>query len=387
MKLARSLLVATSITLLTAGGATPSAWAPGPAGWTSGPVRHLRTVPVETGGAVGATLHEGYLYVTSFRSISIYDVSVPTSPSLVSITPLPQAINEGPATNGEILLTMQDLPSRLLRIFDVTNKAAPREIATFNPAPLLDHIWACVLDCAFAYGSGGSILDLSNPAAPVRVGNWRDVAPTRGVHGIGEVAPGLVFTGSLPQYMLDARTDPAAPAVVASVDPPTTRFTGFRGVNSPAESPVSYVAWPRGTKARHALSTLETPFSGPCNESSGGLVVFDTHQHRKSGRFTVSDVYRITTNGLPSEGLAPENAIGCGALDLDPNPLWNETGLVAVGWAEHGVRLLRVSKKGTISEVGGFLGHGTEAFAPVWVTPTVLYSIDTSRGIDVLEVA
>lgn len=378
----RALMVALLLTIasgLPAGGAEP--WTPGPGGWTSGPVEHLTTIPFETGTAVGGVVHEGHLYVSTWRSFSIYEVSDPEAPVLRSITPLAgQLINEGPTTNGKVLLLADDSIDRAVQIWDVRDKAAPTllaEVPHTNP----DHIWTCVLDCTWAYGSGGTILDLRDPSAPAIAGSWRTVAPFRIRHGIAEVEPGVVFVGSLPQYVLDARQDPANPTVLVTVEPPTTRFSGALGSG---ESLVSYQIWPRG---RFALSTLETPFSGACNESSGALVSLDTDGWEESGTFTVADVHRVTENGLPSEGLAPANAVGCSALALDAHPGFRKSRMIAVGWAEHGVRLFTVDKRtGGLTLVGGFLGHATEAFAPIWASDRVLYVIDTARGLDVLRV-
>jgi hypothetical protein len=351
-------------------------WQLTPAGWAKGEIEHLGTLPFETGTAVGGVVHEDHLYVSTWRSFSIYDVSDPTSPQRLSTTPLPvQVINEGPATNGEVLLLADDL-DRVLRIWDVRDKRAPvlaAELPHQNP----DHIWACVLDCTYAYGSGGTIVELTDPTAPEIVGNWRAIAPFRARHGIAEAEPGVVFVGSLPQYVLDARQDPANPTVVVQVEPPTTRFLL-------GESPVSYLQWPRG---RFALTTLETPFSGPCTESSGGLVTYDTEGFEGTGTFAIADVFRITQSGLPSEGKVLANAVGCSALGLDAHPRFQTSRTVAVGWAENGVRIFTVSRNdGSIVETAGFIAHGTEAFAPVWASEDILYVVDTARGVDMFHV-
>src|SRR5688572_21727439 len=80
-------------------------WRFTPAGWLSGPVEHVATISEEAGTAVDATLHDDYLYVTTWRSFSIYDVSDPEDPQRLSTTPLgPYVYSEQPQTNGEILL-------------------------------------------------------------------------------------------------------------------------------------------------------------------------------------------------------------------------------------------------------------------------------------------
>lgn len=360
-------------------GSAQEEWRLTSAGWVMGDVEHVRTVPFEAGSAVGGTVHDGHLYVTTWRSFSIYDISDPVEPELLSITPLGvQVINEGPSTNGEILLLADDNDGILgiLQVWDVRDKTEPvliSELPYENP----DHIWTCVLDCAFAYGSGGTIVDLADSADPAIVGNWREIAPFRASHGIAETEPGVVFVGTLPQYVLDARGDPANPAVLAEIEPPTTPFPM-------GESLASYLQWPRG---RFALTTLETPFSGPCSEDSGGFVSYDTSGFEETGTFDVADVFRITELGLPADGNAPANAVGCSPLALDAHPDFKKSRTVAVGWFENGVRVFTVGKRdGAISESAGFIAHGTEAATPVWGSEEILYVVDTTRGLDVFRV-
>ena len=380
----RALALLAGLTLLAVGGPTAGAadetWSRQPTGWSNGPIEHRLTIPLD-GTGVGGTIHEGFLYVSTFRSFSIYDVSDPALPVLASHMPLGvQLINEGPQTNGEILLLNDDL-TRTLHVWDVSNKALPLKLSQIT-VPTPSHIWTCVIDCAYAYGAGGGVVDLRDPAVPRFVRDWRQIAPIRVRHGMGPGAPGTVFTGSLPQYVLDVE-DPEAPEVLATIEPPTTFFQGSLGSG---ESPVSYVDWPRGGRDRVALTTLETPFSGGCDETSGGLVSYDTAGWKGRRTFRVADVFRITETGDPSQGLVPENAVGCSALGLDSHPAFSKGGVVAVGWAENGVRLFDVDKKGAITEAGGFMTDGTEAFMPIWADAETLYSIDTARGIDIFHV-
>lgn len=379
----RALILLSGLALLAAGpiaGAADETWSRQATGWSNGPIEHRLTIPLE-GTGVGGTIHEGFLYVSTFRSFSIYDVSDPALPVLRSHVPLGvQLINEGPVTNGEILL-LNDDPNRTLHVWDVTNKSLPVKLSQIT-VPTPAHIWTCVNDCAYAYGAGGGVVDLRDPASPRFVRDWRQIAPIRVRHGMGQGAPGTVFTGSLPQYVLGVE-DPEAPEVLAQIEPPTTFFTGNLGSG---ESLVSYVDWPREGRDRVALATLETPFSGACNENSGGLVAYDTAGWEERRTFRVADVFRITETGIPSQGLVPENAVGCSALGLDAHPAFSKGGVVAVGWAENGVRLFGVDKKGRIEEAGGFMTDGTEAFMPIWADAETLYVIDTARGIDVFHV-
>ncbi|HEX2031086.1 MAG TPA: hypothetical protein VHL78_06775 [Actinomycetota bacterium] len=370
-------------------------WELTPAGWRSGPViEHVRNLALET-TAIGLDRHGKFLYVSGARSFSIYDIKQPENPQLLSHRVTPNVLNEHPDTNGKILLLSMDHGgfARVLQVWDVRDKANPTLLSVFpsGAAPGVpggDHTWACVLDCRFAYGSQGSIVDLRDPARPTRVGDWRNSLPAaqpddppRRFHGIDEVAPGIVLTASQPTAALDARTDPAKPTLLAHVWPPMTTPVPNR------PSIPSYAHWPARATERFALETIETPFTGPCNAGSGGLVTYDTAGYRETGAFTLADAYRITQNGTFSDGYPPANAAGCSPFGLAESPDWPEDRLVAVAWLEHGVRLLHVGLDGQIAEVGGFMAHGTEASFLAWGTRRILYVADLTRGLDVYRVA
>lgn len=357
-------------------------WELGPQGWRSGPViEHVANLPLDDAGAIGAVRHGKHLFVSGAESFSIYDITRPAEPVLVSSRDLgPHALNEHPDTNGKILLLSRDLVPQgrpTLEVWDVSDKADPARLGAFEN-PRIDHTWACVLDCSYAYGSSGTIVSLADPAAPVAVGDWRTSvtpAPTR-FHGIDEVAPGLVLTASQPTVLLDARRNPATPTAAAVTDAPI----GGGGVPS-------YAHWPGEASDRFALETIETPFSGPCTEDSGGLVTYDTLGYEETGRFEIADEFRLTRNGTYTDGAPPANVVGCSAFGLAESEDWEEDGLVAMAAMEHGVRLLQVDADGRISEIGGFMGHGTVAAYPVWGSRRILYVADVGRGLDVFRVA
>ena len=377
-------IILTAALIPAAPAASQVLWERQPTGWSMGPIEHLRTIPVEAGSAVGGTVHDGYLYVTTWRSFSIYDVTNAAKPELVSVSDLgPQLINEGPATNGELLLLSNDAVTGALEVWDVGDKSAP-ELLGETTTPRADHIWTCVLDCSYAYGSGGSIVDLSVPATPAVVGDWRQVATVRATHTIREVAPGRVLTGSLPMHYLDA-SDPRSPVRLATVEPPTTRPSRTLPLGAP-EAISGHLDWPGESTDRFALTSLETPFSDSCNQDSGALVTLDSGGHEETGAFSVADTHRITANGAPIFGQAPANALGCSPLGVDAHPDFARSRVAAVSWFESGVRIFHVAVDGELIELGGFIADGTESFMVAWGSRDILYSIDTARGIDVFRV-
>ena len=402
MRATRGLL---GLVLVLALGATPGPadeeWELTNGGWVSGRVDYVDTVLREAGTAVSAKLHANMLYVTSFKSFSIYDVTQATKPVLLSQTPLgAQLYNEQPDTNGRILLLANDAkavevginPPSLrsagsLEVYDVTDKTKPVRLAGLLLSKR-EHIWTCVLDCTYAYGARGAIVDLADPANPKLVGDWiRETgAPisTQGVHTIEEVAPGRVLTGSSMVYYLDVGTDPTKPRILAQVRPTLTN----PGTPSNPTSLPAHLDWPDAETGRFIVMSMETPFGGDCDDTAGGFRTYDTTGWEETERFTFVDEYVFTDNpGTYTNGRSAHHAWGCSAYALDAPEHFTATGQVAVAWFEDGLRLLRVDGAGKISEIGGFLPIGGSSATPIWRNDEVVYVLDLYRGIDILRVS
>lgn len=386
-------------------------WTATTGGWVSGPVEYVDTIATEAGGAVDAVLHDDLLYVTSWRSFSIHDVSDPTDPTQLSLVPLVVGVyNEQPQTNGEILLISRDvqyLPPNehqrgggVLDIYDVSDPRKPEYLSTYESELVgeykshRDHLWTCIRDCAYAYGAGGTILDLSDPAAPTKVGDWRERAPVdeEDVHYIARVAPGIVMTGSNPMYVLDTREDPTSPALLATIDPdvtpippPVAGFDDLRVTNK--TSLPARLAWPSGLNGRLSVVTMETPFLGNCTEVAGEVKTYLTPGWRDRGTFDEADTYQIAENGTYTDGRPPYNALGCSAYGLDVHPAFAQNGgPIAVTFFEHGVRILGVDAQGRITELGRWLPAGGNSVRPIWLSDELLYVMDLQRGIDILRI-
>jgi len=397
--LAAALLV---VPLLATAVTAEATWTATPGGWVSGEVQYLSTVPLET-AAVGssATLHDEHLYVTTFRSFSVYDVRDPLAPRHLSTEHLGvQLYNEQPDTNGSILLLTSDSagvdagadPLRLrmlgeLQVWDVRDKTDPVLLSRL-PLSRREHMWTCVLDCRYAYGAGGGIVDLQDPAEPRLVGDWSTlVTPTptaRDIHAVEEVGPGLVLTGGAAVHLLDARRDPAAPEVRATTTPPLTS----PGPPSNPTSLPAHLEWPHGERRPFALISMETPFGGDCDRTTGGFQSYDTTDWEKTGTFRFVDEYVLPggATGTYQDGRSPHHVFGCSAYGFDVAPHYAGSGRVAVAWFEDGVRLLEVGSDGRLAERGGFVPLGGSTTLPLWRNAEVLYAIDMHRGIDVLRV-
>lgn len=341
---------------------------PGPHGISSDNVTHIAHVAVEAGGASGARLVGKHLYVSGFKSFSIYDVSTPEAPELLSFTPTGfQFPNEDVDTNGKILLIGEEAPRGRLHVYDVEDKSAPVKIAEIASS---DHTFSCVDGCRWAYGGYGSIIDLRDPSAPHVSGDW-DQGRTATSFDVTATESGRVVTASQPLTVLDA-TRPARPRLVAMGPAPDGRL-------------MHAVGWPRGGRDDFVLVSGETPLSVRCDGDSGAFMTFDARRWRTTQTMTMIDEYRVT-NGSAADGNPPANVIGCSALWFSEHPSFHDGGLVAASFLEHGVRILDVGRNGRIVESGWFMPNGGSVAASYWVTPEIVYSIDVVRGIDILQV-
>lgn len=342
----------------------------GATGVMSNNVTWVRTVPYEAGFATGARLVGSHLYVAGTTRLSIYDVSNPLEPVRMSTTPYAfQFANEDVDTNGSILITSDDQVRGGLHIWNVKDKAAPREIAVLEG--LVDHTFTCVLGCAWAYGSLGSIVDLRDPSRPQLAGNWAPGMRRGDGFDTNEVAPGLVVTASRTIRLLDGRADPAKPRKRAI----GMTFDG-RLIHSSR--------WPRKGRDRFLLVQGETPVTPRCSETNGAFMTWDASKWKKTRSFTLIDEYRAR-NGTYADGNPPANILGCTNMWFQEHPSFRNGGLVASAFFEHGTRFLEVDERGTISEVGYFAPAGGSTIATYWITDEIVYAVDIVRGIDILR--
>ncbi|MDQ3958496.1 MAG: hypothetical protein M3273_09265, partial [Actinomycetota bacterium] len=271
-----------AVLLIVAG--LPAATAgPGTYGVTSDNVEHIAFVPFEVGTATGAKVVGKYLYVTSWKSFSIYDISDPLEPKQLSQTHFGFKFeNENVSTNGEIMLFAEQVPSDSLHVWDVEDKSNPQEIAVLEGAG--SHTATCILDCKYSYGtydfvgpegpsSGATLVDLRDPAAPKEVGHWNAKLEADKIHDVTEVRPGLVLAASMPLMFVDARRDPLRPKALAY------------GTNF--EKREHSVVWPRAGKDRFVMSTFETNVTPRCEAGAGAFTVWDASRWKETKTFTV----------------------------------------------------------------------------------------------------
>lgn len=347
----------------------PAAAQPTTGGFTSGELEYVGLLPFDAGGASGARLVGRYLYVAGAKSLSIYDVSNATTPVRVSTTPTTAFPNEDVDTNGKVLLMADQQLRSTLHVWDVSDKSAPREIATLSG--VRDHTFSCVLRCKWAYGAGGSIVDLRDASRPKLAGDWGGGMAGGRAFDVTEVSPGIVLSASQPMFLLDARRNPVRPKQLALGSTMDNRILHSN-------------RWPRLGKDKFILVQGESPFSQTCKETSGAFMTWDATKWRRTKTITLVDQFRFH-NGTFVDGSPPANRTGCTVMWFQEHRTFHNGGLVAAAAFDHGTRMLRVNGRGKIRETGWFLPYVGSYIATYWVTDRVLYAVDLEKGIDILR--
>lgn len=385
----RKLACSALMLALAALGALPSVPAgagPGPGGVTSDNVEFIRHVPLAQDG-VGGRLVGDYFYANDQNKVMIFDVaSNPENPTLTGFVPMPQEwlFSREDLDGNERLIVVPNtvtasadgtprLGTNALYIIDVEDKSNPSIIATLPGAG--SHTSSCVLDCRFVYNSNGQIIDLRDPANPVLLDSkWGDGKPVSGAHDVEEIAPGIVLTASNPMMLLDARTNPAKPKLLA-ISP---IFENISVMHS--------ARWANNGKDRFFVAGSEANFVVRCGaETNGHLMTIDASNWKKTRTLGPIIDRHYETNGTYLDGRPAANQGGCSSHWLELHPTFRNGGVVAHSRFEHGVRIMRVSKTGKISEEGFFMPWAGMSGAAYWVTNRIIYSLDYNRGLDIIR--
>jgi hypothetical protein len=372
-------IVATLTCLLTAlvcGPATATTLDRGPVpdGFGSKNVKYVGLVSDEQLHGIGARLVGHYLYVTSAKTVTIYDVSKPLAPKLMSRTYIGAGWeNEDVATNGKILIFADTRPN-LLRVYDVEDKTNPKEIADLPNAA--SHTDECLFDCTWLYGSDGLIVDLRDPTNPkLESTKWIDhtmfKASLYPSHDLNELRPGILLSSSNPMLLLDARQNILRPKILAQGSPGDTRF-------------IHSAMWAQHGRDPLMMSAGETNGTPRCELGSAAFMTWDASDWKKTHTFRLLDQFQLH-NGTETDGNPPANGMGCSTHWFEPNSTFNDGGVVALGAYDHGTRFIHVDSGGKISEIGHFLPVAAETSATHWITNRIVYSIDYTRGIDILK--
>jgi len=301
---------------------TPATGDQSQGGFSSKDVKWVKWFPNEIGTLTGARIVGNYLYMTSWRGFSIYDVSKPLAPKLESQTFWGQYgddpgefESEDMPTNGKILIMSETVPRNVLHVFDVSDKSNPKEIATEATPVGSDYDWAnhtmsCLFDCTWLYGSAGSIVDLHDPAHPKLIQhNWNDGLKGQSGHDVVEVKPGFVLTATEPIMYLDAR-DPVHPKVLALGHAKDDRF-------------IHSVLWPQDASDKFILASGETNFRPTCGDTNGDFQTWDASDWEQTHTFRMIDEQHVEM-GDYEDGNPPLHGLGCSTHWFDTHPAFDD---------------------------------------------------------------
>jgi hypothetical protein len=371
-------LVALGASLLLLAGMTGASAGPTAGGIATDNVEYVGFVPFDQTSSTGVTVVGKHAYLTSWKNLSIYDVSDPTAPELLGYEPLGFKFeNENVATDGKILLFSEELPLDTLHVYDVEDKSNPTLIAQVEGAG--DHTTTCILKCNWAYGSDGHITDLRNPKKPkLQKLNWHEAVGLQArAHDVEEYRNGFVVVSTLetPLMILDVR-DPLDPKLLATGKHPHPWGEGGFLFHSGR--------WPNGGRDRFLLMQGEDNFNARCNENNGPFMTFSTKGWQKTHSVKLVDSFRVQ-NGVYADGSPAANGLGCSAHWFEEHATFDNGGLVAVGYYEHGTRFLDVAPTGKIKEAGYFMPYGGSTSAAYWLSKNIVWAVDYTRGIDILR--
>lgn len=381
-------------------------------GFSSDNVEWLGIIATHTGTSGGKLVGKHY-YVTDPRGLFIYEVSDPAAPDLVGQLPAAQGgthaalAQEDPDTNGKILLVNAFHPdgnsgataNGWLLVIDVRDKTSPEVIGSLN---LYDHSWTCVLDCKFAIGRTGHIVDLRDPTKPERVADWREhVAQPNYMHDFEEVAPGRVIGSGQPSLYLDL-TNPLKPKELTRIDP-KFHTLGYHGAVWPndARDPLLLMGAevaPQGSTAAgsdcnhesvHALATYDTTQVMKVDRKQfgpgGGNNSLAIQKQRARAAFRKLQEWRVGGRGAYADGKAPGNTLlYCGHW-FDPHPKWRAGGVVAIAHYDWGTRFVDVARNGKMKEIGWFQPVAGLTGSAEWINDEIVYVHDYRRGLEILR--
>jgi hypothetical protein len=283
-----------------------------------------------------------------------------------------------------------------LTTYDVSDPANPKRITSIAGAG--QHTTACLLDCTWLYGSTGAITDNRIPAKAHVVGNWQDGLPDlytdpktgkkkkfgATCHHLREIQPGLILGSCQPFIVMSIR-----PEEGGSVMKPVILDIGTNTDNRFIHSS----RWPNQGRDKFVLVGGETNFHPSCDDTSGAFMVWDAGAVIDgNGGFKRGQTFHELSELRPQsgnyvDGRSPNNALGCSVHWFEEHPSFNNGGLVALAEYENGTHFLQITASGKIIDKDWFLPLGGSTSAPHWnpYDPTIVYSIDYARGVDVLK--
>lgn len=361
-------------------GASPSSANPGVGGFMSPNVTWVATIPLDAPGIGGRVLQVGaqrLFYVTGAKGLTIYDVTNPAVPVVAGALPLPHFENESVAVSDDgstvIITSDPDFGQPpVTYVVDTSVVAAPLVAGVILEG---SHTATCAnAACTYVYGNRGWIYDITDRANPRKVNSttfWG------AYHYLSRDAGGLLSDGN---QMWDPRTDPENPT---RIDVDTQGWHNSLRPN--ADAWVSRAAGDTSPALRPGEMHIggdETWLApGTCNAWSAAITTWNVMNWDKGRKATLVSTIR-PRNGNWVDGNPAVDGVGCSSHWFD-----YRDGMVAAGWYDHGIRLIDVDETtGVATEFGYFQPVDSMAWAAYWVDDEYVYSVDGTRGIDIIRV-
>ncbi|MGQ0432886.1 MAG: hypothetical protein ACT452_10845 [Microthrixaceae bacterium] len=367
-------------------------------GFASPNVDYVGTIPLDSPG-VGAHLRTDdqgrrLMYVSGVPGLSIYDLSSPAEPLLLSHLPMPNWENEDitVSADGKTALMTEFMNIFYVHVIDVSDPTLPVLKSTV-PFRAAGHIADCMDPaCDVVWGSDGEILDLRDKANPVFLSTtWTSQLFVGPGHNVNIDAAGYAMTDTRPMVFADI-SNPLAPRRIAtsSTAQHGTYKTAYQHNNlRPRADEYIERSEAEGTNyplrpGELVLGNGETNFSGVCNSGSGPFATWKAVNVTKGTMMTVADVLR-PVSGSYTNGDPAVNELGCSGHWFTSRTEGNDQ-IVAGAWYEHGTRILKVDgATGVISQLGWWQPGVGSASAAHWIDDEYIYTIDYQRGIDILK--
>jgi hypothetical protein len=348
-------------------------------------------------GAIGARFRDGVMYVTSLAGLTTYDITTPASPRLIGTLPLPHFENEDVDLGGNILLISNDAAEStgILYVIDITNPAAPTLLSTMQMGgnPLFagpGHTASCIRDCRFAWvtdNAGIRVIDLRDPAHPVNLGTFETPAGGDVVtHDVQVDTKGLAWVvgfGGTAAYKLPRKYDGTGLGTLVAKTDPTGNSTYFDEFGlGDGGNPNDFIHH-NSFRRKSVVLVTEEDYTRPGCRGAGSFQTWKLPATR-GGLPTGEDMTLLDqwTTELLADTAAPAAVCSAHYFDVRGD-------VVAQGWYEQGVRFLDVSNPSNIRQIGFFVPPNSATwgayFAPTDPSGRIVYSVDASHGIDVLE--
>jgi hypothetical protein len=414
-------LAAVAMSLPALGGGAPVSALPAGPGFTSPNVEWVAQIP--DAGAIGAkflTDAKGkatYMYLTTVKGLSIYDVSNPELPLPLGRLPLPHFENED-IDGNENVAVISTSPGGQIFVVDTSNKLAPILAQVLNTDDGDAHTSNCVDGCKrWFYSTEGSYLKAVDIKAALAGGDnaIHKVAYDKyvgAVHDVDQDADGVVWmtgTNGGAGYAIHpmtkgvsgairARTRNASPTHPVNV---TNMFVNGKNYgrgpevndfilhNSKRPTTATYTqkkGAPKIAKGGVFLTT-EEDYTGDADGNCGGAGRFHTWDAtgsvEKGAPLRRLDTFTLSRGTLdPKKGDRQAGTVFCGAHWFTVR-----NNIVAIGMYGAGTRFLDVSNPRDIRQVGFWFTADQETWASYWVPGStgVVYSVDLERGVDILK--